>query len=131
MQMIATMGVSCLLLGDSAHSYFRGFTKPFPDSPKNPIRVRYFNYVLSATRCVVEKANARLKNKWMRLKFVQTTSVERAHLVIRACIILNNFAIHHDSITDRAAEASDITALHVGRNEAHKCDFISHAIFDD
>ena len=105
--------------------------KPFPDSPKNPRRVRYFNYVLSATRCVVENANARLKNKWMRLKFIRTTSVERARLIIRACIVLHNFAIHHDSITDRAAEASDITALHVGRNEVHKRDLISHAIFDE
>ena len=103
--------------------------KPFPDTPRNPRQVRHFNYVLSATRCIVENANARLKNKWRRLKFIRTSSVERARLIIRACIILHNFGIRHDTAIDRAAEARDLTTLEVGRNEVDKRELISHAIF--
>ena len=85
--------------------------------------------MLSAARCIVENANARLKNKWRQLKFIRTSSVERARLVIRACIILHNFGIRHDTAIDRAAEARDLTTLEVGRNEVDKRELISHAIF--
>ena len=103
--------------------------KPFKDKPNNPRRVRHFNYTLSATRAVIENANARLKNKFQRLKFINIRSVERARLIIRACIILHNFIIEHDTAVDREETARDRRNLPVGNNPIAKRDAISHYIF--
>ena len=72
--------------------------KPFPDSASNPKWVRQSNYILSATRVVIENANARLKNKFQKL----SQSVDRACLVTGCSIILHNFIIEHDTHIDLA-----------------------------
>lgn len=51
---------------------------------------------------VVENATARLKNKWRRLKKIYTATVGRANEIIRCSIILHNYTIKYDTITDRS-----------------------------
>ena len=81
------------ILGDGAYSLSMGLVKPFPDIASNPKRIRNFNYMLSTSCAVVENANARLKNKFQRLKYINTRFIERAHLIASCCIILHNFII--------------------------------------
>ena len=104
-----------------------GLMKPFADTNNNPRLVKEFNYLASATRSVVENANARLKNKFMRLKYIRTRSTERARLIVRTCIVLHNFIIKHDSTVDRENKARDV-AREVGRNEIVKRDLISRSL---
>ena len=115
-------------VGDSAYSLEMGLIKPFPDNAHNPRRVKNFNYRLSATRCVIENANARLKNKFMRLKFIRTHSVDRAKLIIRACLILHNFIIETDTVLNRCAAARDRSLLPTARNAIGKREAISKVL---
>lgn len=85
------------VIGDSAYSLDTNLLKPYPDRAGNSARVKNYNKILSATRVVVENANARLKNKWRRLKKLNVLSMSRARLIIRCCIILHNFVLVHDS----------------------------------
>lgn len=50
---------------------------------------------------IVENGNARLKNKWRRLKKIYTASLKRAKQIIEACVILHNFILKKDSVTYR------------------------------
>lgn len=71
--------------------------KPYADRADNSAAVRRYNKKLSATRVIVENANARLKNKWRRLKKVNVLSTERARLIVRVCIVLHNLVLNDDT----------------------------------
>ena len=116
------------VLGDSAYSLSMSLMKPFPDLANNPKRVRHFNYILSATRVVVENANARLKNKFQRLKYINTRSIDRARLITRCCLILHNFVIKHDTVVD-LAEAREQSTNATPMNHIIKREQISRALY--
>lgn len=99
-----------------------GLLKPYPDNSQNPRRVRQFNYKLSAARSMVEHANARLKNKFSRLKNIQCRSVDRARLLVRTSIILHNFIIRAEKeesdVTARPLSSLPRAASHIAKREA-------------
>ena len=85
------------LLGDSGYPASLGLLTPFPDTGNLTAAQKHFNFQHSSTRMIVENANARLKNKWRRLKFITTHSTTRACDIIRSCVVLHNFLLRHDS----------------------------------
>lgn len=93
-----TSWCSNLSIGDTAYTLSTSLLKPYPDRLDNSARVKAYNKKLSSTRVVVENANARLKNKWRRLKKVNVLSSEKARLIVRACIVLHNFVLKHDTV---------------------------------
>ena len=86
-----------LQTGDTAYPLTRNLLKPYADRADNSATIRRYNKKLSATRVIVENANARLKNKWRRLKKLNVLSAERARLIVRACIVLHNLVLYHDT----------------------------------
>ena len=66
-----------LQTGDTAYPLTRNLLKPYADRADNSATIRRYNKKLSATRVIVENANARLKNKWRRLKKLNVLSAER------------------------------------------------------
>lgn len=75
--------------------------KPYNETADMTARQKRYNFKLSSTRMVIENAIGRLKGKFRRLKDLQSRSLERIKLIIRACIILHNFMLTHDSHTFR------------------------------
>lgn len=97
-------------IGDSAYPLKMGLMKPYQESTDMPYRIRQYNFKQSSVRMVIENAIGRLKGKMRRLKDIQCRSVERAKLIIRACIILHNFMLEHDSDCFREAR-NQISAI--------------------
>ena len=89
------------ILGDSAYPLQVPLLKPFPERGALLERHRRYNVAHSATRVVVEHANGRLKGTWQRLKKISVKSRARARLITRACIILHNFVLRHDTVIER------------------------------
>ena len=116
------------VLRDFAYSLSMSVMKPFPDLANNPKRVRHFNYILSATRVVVENANARLKNKFQLLKYINNWSIHRARLITRCCLILHNFVIEHDTVVD-FAEAREQSTTATPMNHIIKREQISRGLY--
>ena len=83
--------------GDSAYALALGLLTPYADNGKLTAPQKNFNYRLSSTRMIVENANARLKNKWRRLKKIYTTTIERAKEITIACLVLHNFLLKYDA----------------------------------
>jgi hypothetical protein len=83
--------------GDSAYPLMKGLMKPYHDTGNVSPAQAAFNNKLSSTRMIVENGNARLKNKWRRLKLIYSRSMDRAENIIKSCIILHNFVLQHDS----------------------------------
>ena len=79
--------------------------KPYPDRSDNSARVKTYNKKLSSTRVVVENANVRLKNKWRRLKKVNVLTSEKARLIVRACIVLHNYVLKHDTVVQPTCDS--------------------------
>ena len=51
---------------------------------------------------IMEKANARLKNKWRRVKKIYTASNKRTKDIIIGCIVVHNIVLQQDCTTDRS-----------------------------
>ena len=104
--------------------------KPYPDRSENNTRIRNYNKILSATRVTVENANARLKNKWRRLKKLNVMSMDRVRLIVRACIILHNFVLIHDPAAENDLEPAErvlpVYYNATSKREAISCFLISH-----
>ena len=83
--------------GDSAYGLSIGLLTPYVDTGKLTAAEKHYNYKLSSTRMIIENANARLKNKWRRLKKIYTQTIKRAEDIIVACIVLHNFVLTYDS----------------------------------
>ena len=75
--------------------------KPYKEKKNNPRRCVRYNGAHSATRVLVEHANGRLKSAWRRLRHIDVRDRARARLIIRCCLILHNFVLHHDCDVDR------------------------------
>jgi hypothetical protein len=104
-----------------------GLMKPYADTGKLSAAQKQFNYKLSSSRMIVENANARLKNKWRRLKKVYTQTVKRAEEIVECCLILHNFLLKHDSQLYRYPNEYIFTMPHVHTAE-QKRDNISRRL---
>jgi len=88
------------LLADGGFALETWLLKPYPRDQLNEKR-RYFNYVLSSTRVIVENAFGVLKGRWRVLHDGISTDVETARQVRDVCVLLHNFLIERgDSWTD-------------------------------
>ena len=76
------------------------------------------------TRVTVENANARLKKKWRRLKKLNVMSMDRVRLIVRACIILQNFVPIHNPAAENYLEPAE-RVLPVYYNTTSKREAIS------
>jgi len=88
------------LLADGGFSLETWLLKPYPRDQLNEKR-RYFNYVLSSTRVIVENAFGVLKGRWRVLHHGISTDVETARHTCDVCVLLHNLLIERgDSWTD-------------------------------
>jgi len=78
---------------------------------------RMFNTIHSASRCVIERAFARLKGKFRRLKYLDMDNMDFMADVITAACVLHNFIIEHDS------QASSSVADDDGEDDAAPATF--------
>ncbi|XP_066932339.1 putative nuclease HARBI1 [Clytia hemisphaerica] len=84
------------ILGDSAYPLSATLLTPYKKSGKglNPVQ-RHFNYVLSSTRVIIERAFGLLKGKFQRLNHIEMDNVANINQRIYTCIIIHNFCIFH------------------------------------
>ena len=102
------IAIPCYILGDSAYPLMTGLMRPYLDTGNLAQDKTAFNHKLSSTRMIVENANARLKNKWRRLKKIYSKTFSRAEEIIESSIILHNFVLQHDSDLCRSDEHYDV-----------------------
>lgn len=81
--------VPVMLLGDSAFRLSKFLLKPYPHSRVTSEKQRFFNYMLSRTRRVVENAFGHLKARFRRLLRLEV-HIENVPIIIRACCVLHN-----------------------------------------
>jgi DDE superfamily endonuclease len=62
----------------------------------------------SSTRSIIERAFARLKGKFCRLKGLDVSCIQYAPVIIDACCVLHNAILEHDGFdNDVEAELDD------------------------
>lgn len=92
------------LIGDSAYGLTFSLLTPYKDNGRLTLEQRSFNYALSSNRMVVENCLGDLKNKYPRVhSMLQVRSIDRAILIVRACIHLLNFL--NSSVSSTREEA--------------------------
>jgi len=116
-----TVGSEFHILGDSAYPLEVRLMVPFRDNGHlSPVQ-KTFNYMLSASRCSIERAFGLLKGKFRRLKYLDINNIAfAADIIITACT-LHNYILQHggddddmsidDSVQDYLFSASDCTAV--------------------
>jgi len=85
------------ILGDSAYPLMSNIIVPFRNTGDLSPEERQFNTIHSASRCVIERAFARLKGKFRRLKYLDMDDMNLVGEIITAACVLHNFIIEHDS----------------------------------
>ncbi|XP_026286077.1 uncharacterized protein LOC113211807 [Frankliniella occidentalis] len=88
------------ILGDGAYPLSSKLLVPYRDYGNLTQRQRFHNYHLSRCRATIERAFALLKQKWRRLKFFPSLSIEYANMHIVACMVLHNFIILEEQYED-------------------------------
>lgn len=90
--------VPVMLVGDPAYPLFPWLMKPFPETG-NRDRSK-FNFKLSSTRMVVERAFGLLKGRFRILNKRQDTSLENVCNIVTACCVLHNYCSAHGDQAD-------------------------------
>ena len=93
------MRVPWTILGDSAYPLFAWLLTPYKDTGHLSESERFYNYIHSSTRMVVERAFGRLKCRWTILKddrcdtrgSSERTTFAFSADVITACVVLHNY----------------------------------------
>ena len=88
------------LLGDSAYPLKSYLITPFRDNGHLSEEEKHFNTVHSSSRSVIERAFARLKGKFRRLKYLDMDNMSLVPVVITAACVLHNAILTHECITD-------------------------------
>jgi len=88
------------VVGDAAYPLLQWLMVPYRDNGKLTPVQKNFNYVHSATRCVVERAFALLKGRFRRLKYLDMKHVEDMVQVIMTCCIFHNICLQNDDDTE-------------------------------
>ena len=84
------------ILGDSAYPLKKHLVVPFRDNGHLSEEEKRFNVVHSSSRTIVERAFARLKGKWRRLKYLDMDNMSLLSDVVTAACLLHNFVLVHD-----------------------------------
>lgn len=106
--------------------------KPYPDTGNLTQQQKHYNFKLSSTRMIVENANARLKNKWRRLKLIDCKTIERAKDIIMACLVLHNFLLCHDTLLTRCSPTLHVFNPEIVFTSAeHKRDYIASYLMNE
>ncbi|MCO5606440.1 hypothetical protein L7F22_060628 [Adiantum nelumboides] len=104
------------ILGDGGYYHLPWLLTPFQE-PCIRSQSRY-NYRVSSSRMVVERAFGRLKNAWRILDgVIKNPIVIKVPKIIAVCCMLHNLAINHGMAFDNEMDA-DLTAYHVDLNIA-------------
>lgn len=93
------VAVPICLIGDSAFPLLPTLQKPYPHRGDLAPKERYYNFVLSRSRRVVENAFGRLKVRFRKLHTLEF-KVENSVTVIQACAVLHNIC---ESLNDKVA----------------------------
>lgn len=93
------------LIGDSAYPLMPNLMTPFRDNGHLNERQTNYNSKLSSIRSVVERAFARLKGKFRRLKDLDVCSPETGTNIIAAACVLHNVILSNE-------EENDIENIH-------------------
>ena len=88
------------LLGDSAYPLLPYMIVPFQDNGHLTADEKTFNVLHSSSRTVIERAFARLKGKFRRLKYLDMNDMALVTLVITAACVLHNFTLLHEASID-------------------------------
>ena len=87
------------ILGDSAYPLKPYLIVPFRDNGFLTPEEKHFNLQHSASRCIIERAFARLKGKFRWLKYLDMDKYDLMGSVIIAACVLHNYIIEHASET--------------------------------
>lgn len=86
------------LLGDSAYALATYMMVPFRDNGRLTNEQVRFNVQHSSSRTVIERAFARLKGKFRRLKFLDIMKLDLASDIIMTACILHNYILINDAL---------------------------------
>jgi hypothetical protein len=85
------------ILGDSAYPLLPQLMVPYRDNSHLTATQIKYNSVHSETRSVVERAFARLKGKFRRLRGLDCTRISNSLVIIEAAFVLHNFILAHEN----------------------------------
>ncbi|MCO5572692.1 hypothetical protein L7F22_026451 [Adiantum nelumboides] len=104
------------IIGDGGYYHLPWLLTPFQE-PCSESQSRY-NYRLSSSRMVVERAFGRLKNAWRILDgVIKNPIVIKVPKIIVVCCMLHNLAINHGMAFDNEMDV-DLAAYHIDHNIA-------------
>lgn len=81
------------LIGDGAYTLTTKLLVPFRNNGHLSDRQKNFNICLSSSRATIEQAFALLKGRFRRMKYLETTRMDLACLLIMGACILHNICI--------------------------------------
>ena len=86
------------LLGDAAYQLQTWLITPYKNNGHFLNDQHKFNFKISATRCVIERAFGRLKGKFPRLTFVDMGNLNDICLLVFRLCTLHNFCINKSDL---------------------------------
>jgi len=104
-----TVGSEFHILGDSAYPLEERLMVPFRDNGHlSPVQ-KTFNYMLSASRCSIERAFGLLKGKFRHLKYLDINNIAfAADIIITACTLHNYILQHGGNDDDMSIDESTV-----------------------
>jgi len=97
------------VLGNSAYPLEKCLMVPYRDDGHLTEKQKKFNYVLSVSRCSIERAFGYLKGKFQRLKYLDINDLGAVPSLITACCVLHNFILQteRDTVTQDDVEITE------------------------
>lgn len=81
------------LLGDAAYPVLPHLMPPYKDNGHVTQLQRNYNFKLSSTRMVIERAFGHLKGRWRRLKQLNMARIDLIPKTVVACCVLHNICV--------------------------------------
>ncbi|XP_067121525.1 uncharacterized protein [Centruroides vittatus] len=91
-----------VLIGDEAFQLRPDFMRPYPGRQLSPLQ-SVFNYRLSRARRCIECAFGILANRWRIFRRPIALAPDNVDKVIKAAVVLHNFMITENNLSDEAA----------------------------
>lgn len=102
------------LVADSAYGLQQNIITSFRDNGHLTVQQRQYNNKLAGIRSSIERTFGLLKNKFLRLRYIDMNIIEEIPVVVAACCVLHNFVIQYegfeegDYIPDNLDEVPDL-----------------------